>query len=186
MAPALLDTVEVMVPRVRNHYADAVFSEPGRCWRMVHDGEGSGRPTFWEEPVVWVGNHQLVGGKQIRVWSCEDTERASRSQSRSAIGRGNDRVLTLGRDLCLRCLLTEPRDRLLDPRLGGVAQKPTTGANQELRDDDLDVTGAPLLYRGAVADDGTGLVFQQLGEHAHATGQSGPFNNEGPDMIKRQ
>ena len=37
---------------------------------MVYDGEGSGRPTFCEEPVVWVGNTQLVGGKQIRVWSC--------------------------------------------------------------------------------------------------------------------
>ena len=23
------------------------------------------------EPVVWVGNHRLVGGKQIRVWSCD-------------------------------------------------------------------------------------------------------------------
>jgi hypothetical protein len=54
-----------------DHYADAVFSEPGRCWRMIHDGEGSGRPTFCEEPVVWVGNTRLVGGKQIRVWSCE-------------------------------------------------------------------------------------------------------------------
>jgi hypothetical protein len=38
---------------------------------MVHDGEGSGRPTFYEEPVVWVGNHHLVGGKQVRVWSCD-------------------------------------------------------------------------------------------------------------------
>jgi hypothetical protein len=54
-----------------DHYADAVFSEPGRCWRMVYDGEGSGRPTFCEELVVWVGNHHLVGGKQIRVWSCD-------------------------------------------------------------------------------------------------------------------
>jgi hypothetical protein len=51
-----------------DHYADAVFSEQGRCWRMVHDREGSGRPTFCEEPV---GNTRLVGGKQIRVWSCE-------------------------------------------------------------------------------------------------------------------
>jgi hypothetical protein len=57
--------------RAVDHYADAVFSEPGRCWRMVHDGEGSGRPTFCEEPVVWVGNTRLVGGKQIRVWSCQ-------------------------------------------------------------------------------------------------------------------
>ena len=62
---------EGATPRVTNHYADVVFSEPGRCWRMIHDGEGSGRPTFCEEPVVWVGNHHLIGGKQIRVWSCE-------------------------------------------------------------------------------------------------------------------
>ena len=66
-----------------------------------------------------------------------------------------------------------------------VAQKPTTDADQELRDDDLDVTGAPLHYRGAVADDGTGLVFQQRGEHAHATGQSGAVQTKS-DIIKRQ
>jgi hypothetical protein len=56
-------------PRV-DHYADAVFSEPGRCWRMVQM-PGVGAPDFCSEPVVWVGNHRIVGGKQIRVWSCE-------------------------------------------------------------------------------------------------------------------
>ena len=64
-----------------DHYADAVFSEPGRCWRMVHDGEGSGRPTFCEEPVVWVGNGRLTGGKRVRVWSCQDIGKASSSLS---------------------------------------------------------------------------------------------------------
>jgi hypothetical protein len=54
-----------------DHYADAVIAEPGRCWRMVHDGEGSGRPTFCEEPVVVAGRHTLKGGKRISVWSCE-------------------------------------------------------------------------------------------------------------------
>jgi hypothetical protein len=32
---------------------------------------GVGVPTNCSEPVVWVGNHRLSGGKQIRVWSCE-------------------------------------------------------------------------------------------------------------------
>ncbi len=50
---------------------DCRAAEPGRCWRLVYDGEGSGRPTFCEKPVAWVGNTRLVGGKQIRVWSCE-------------------------------------------------------------------------------------------------------------------
>jgi hypothetical protein len=56
-----------------DHYADVAFFEPGRCWRMVHDSEGPGRPTFCLEPVVWVGNHRLAGpnGKVIRVWSCD-------------------------------------------------------------------------------------------------------------------
>jgi hypothetical protein len=38
---------------------------------MVYDGEGSGRPTFCEDPVVWVGNTRLSGGKLIPVWSCD-------------------------------------------------------------------------------------------------------------------
>lgn len=55
-----------------NHYADAVFSEPGRCWRMIDDGEGSGRP-FCTEPVIWKGRTKLSGehGKWIPVWSCD-------------------------------------------------------------------------------------------------------------------
>jgi len=53
-----------------HHYADAVFSEPGRCWRMVQK-PGVGAPDHCPEPVVWVGNHRLSGGKRIRVWSCE-------------------------------------------------------------------------------------------------------------------
>jgi hypothetical protein len=60
-----------MVDGPGDWYAEAVFSERGRCWRMVHEIAGVGRPTFCKEPVVWVGNHHLVGGKQIRVWSCE-------------------------------------------------------------------------------------------------------------------
>jgi len=53
-----------------DHYADAVFSEPGRCWRMVQQA-GVGAPDHCSDPVVWVGNHRLSGGKRIRVWSCE-------------------------------------------------------------------------------------------------------------------
>ena len=53
-----------------DHYADAVFPEPGRCWRMVQTA-GVGAPDHCSEPVVWVGNHRLSGGKRIRVWSCD-------------------------------------------------------------------------------------------------------------------
>jgi hypothetical protein len=53
------------------HYADAVFSEPCRCWRFISSPDGSGRPDFCSEPVVWVGFHTLRGGRRIRVWSCE-------------------------------------------------------------------------------------------------------------------
>jgi len=44
-----------------DHYADAVFSERGRCWR----------PTHCEEPVRWRGRHRLIGGKWVAVWSCD-------------------------------------------------------------------------------------------------------------------
>jgi hypothetical protein len=54
-----------------DHYAEAVFSEPGRCWRMVHEKELVGRPTFCQEPVVWVGYHHFSTGKRIKVWSCD-------------------------------------------------------------------------------------------------------------------
>ena len=54
-----------------DHYADAVFSEPGRCWRMVYDGEGSGRPMHCSEAVVVAGRRTLRGGRRIPVWSCE-------------------------------------------------------------------------------------------------------------------
>jgi len=40
-----------------DHYADAVFSSPGRCWRMVQQA-GVGAPAHCSEPVVWVGNHR--------------------------------------------------------------------------------------------------------------------------------
>jgi hypothetical protein len=69
-------------PRM-DHYADAVFSEPGRCWRMVQTG-GVGAPTHCEEPVAWCGlaTTGSQAGKRIRVWSCEGhregVERAER------------------------------------------------------------------------------------------------------------
>jgi hypothetical protein len=54
-----------------DHYADAVFSEPGRCWRMVADATGSGRLRHCHEPVEWTGYSRLEGGRRIPVWSCE-------------------------------------------------------------------------------------------------------------------
>lgn len=55
------------------HRPSGVFSERGRCWRMVYDAEGSGRPTFCTEPVIWQGRYKLAGkdGRWIQVWSCE-------------------------------------------------------------------------------------------------------------------
>lgn len=53
-----------------DHYAEAIFSEPGRWWRMVQEA-GVGAPAHCSEPVVWVGYHRLSGGKRIHVWSCE-------------------------------------------------------------------------------------------------------------------
>jgi len=56
-----------------DHYADAVFSEPGRCWRFVYrsDPGTQGQPMHCPESIRWVGNHYLAGGKRIRVWSCD-------------------------------------------------------------------------------------------------------------------
>jgi len=53
------------------NYAEAVFSQPGRCWRLVTDF--TGRPDHCTEPVVWMGQHPLSGrdGRVLRVWSCE-------------------------------------------------------------------------------------------------------------------
>jgi hypothetical protein len=43
---------------------------------MVNNADGTGRPDHCVEPIVWVGDHVLTGGKQIRVWSCEGVEQA--------------------------------------------------------------------------------------------------------------
>lgn len=54
-----------------DHFADSVFAEPGRCWRLVTDF--AGRPDHCPEPVVWVGRTRLSGrdGKLLRLWSCQ-------------------------------------------------------------------------------------------------------------------
>jgi hypothetical protein len=54
-----------------DHYAEAVFSSPGRCWRMVYESGDAGRPEHGTELVTWSGRHTLKGGRRIRVWSCE-------------------------------------------------------------------------------------------------------------------
>lgn len=58
-----------------DHYTVAVFSEPGRCWRFVYAGEGSGRPMHCPEPVEWPGSHRFKGGRRVPVWSCEGDRR---------------------------------------------------------------------------------------------------------------
>jgi hypothetical protein len=52
------------------HFADVVFAEPGRCWRMIQ-ATGAGSSDHCPEPVVWVGDYHLAGGEQVRVWSCD-------------------------------------------------------------------------------------------------------------------
>jgi hypothetical protein len=54
-----------------DYYAEAVFSEPGQCWRFVYRSPDDGRPMHCDQPVVWVGSHRHRDGKQIRVWSCQ-------------------------------------------------------------------------------------------------------------------
>jgi hypothetical protein len=54
-----------------DHYADAVFSKPGRCWRLVYEQGDAGRPEHCPEPVVVTGRHRMASGKRISVWSCE-------------------------------------------------------------------------------------------------------------------
>jgi hypothetical protein len=58
-------------PGALTHYADAVSSEPGQCWRFVYRGPDDGRPMHCPAPVVVTGSHRLTGGKRIPVWSCE-------------------------------------------------------------------------------------------------------------------
>lgn len=54
-----------------DHYAQAVYSEPGRCWRFVASPGGTGRPTHCPEPVEWAGTTLLKGVRRIPVWSCD-------------------------------------------------------------------------------------------------------------------
>ena len=49
------------------HYADRVFSEPGRCWRFISSPDGTGRPDFYPQSVAWAGTTRLKGGRRIRV-----------------------------------------------------------------------------------------------------------------------
>jgi hypothetical protein len=59
------------VKTAADHFAECVFSEPGRCWRLVTDS--AGRPDHCAEPVVWTGRTQLSGreGRVLTVWSCD-------------------------------------------------------------------------------------------------------------------
>jgi|HubBroStandDraft_4_1064222.scaffolds.fasta_scaffold505447_2 hypothetical protein len=72
LAQRLTRTVE-RDERVTEHYAEAVFSEPGQCWRFVpqSDPRAMGQPMHCPEPVVVRGSHRLKGGRRIPAWSCE-------------------------------------------------------------------------------------------------------------------
>ena len=53
-----------------DHYAEAFYVEPGRCWRMVYEPDGSGRPTHCPEPVEWRGRYRNRQGWHV-VDSCD-------------------------------------------------------------------------------------------------------------------
>ncbi len=53
-----------------DHYAEAVFSERGRCWRFVIK-PGEGQPMHCPAPVTHKGRFKLRGGRWVAVWSCE-------------------------------------------------------------------------------------------------------------------
>ena len=43
------------------HYADRVFSEPGRCWRFISSPDGTGRPDFYPQSVRVGWDHKAQG-----------------------------------------------------------------------------------------------------------------------------
>jgi hypothetical protein len=49
-----------------SHYAEVVFSEPGRCWRMIQTA-GAGSPDPCSEPVAWVGNFLLASWEKTNL-----------------------------------------------------------------------------------------------------------------------
>jgi len=53
------------------HYADAFHVQPGKCLRMIHSLDGSGRPEFCPYPVEWRGRFQDGTGKWHQVEACE-------------------------------------------------------------------------------------------------------------------
>lgn len=55
----------------KNYYAEAFFSEPGRCFRMVSSST-HGSPMHCPQPVEFQGQFQDSTGKWHDVWSCFD------------------------------------------------------------------------------------------------------------------
>ena len=53
-----------------DHYCEAFYCEPGCCWRMVYNSDGSGRPTLCSEPVEWRARFRDRRGKWHVVDSC--------------------------------------------------------------------------------------------------------------------
>jgi len=53
-----------------DHYAEAFYVEPGRCWRMVNT-DRQGMSPLCPEPVEWRGRKRDRRGKWHVVDSCE-------------------------------------------------------------------------------------------------------------------
>lgn len=65
------------------HSAEAVYSEPGQCWRMVHENGDAGRPEFCAEPVVWAGYTRRPVASDY--WCGAATDIARDSTSRESV-----------------------------------------------------------------------------------------------------
>jgi hypothetical protein len=52
------------------HYAEAFYVEPGKCFRLRHNGVG--RAAHCQEPLVACGHFIDATGKQWRVDACEE------------------------------------------------------------------------------------------------------------------
>jgi hypothetical protein len=46
-----------------DHYCEAFFVQPGRCWRMVMNPDGTGHPMHCPELVEWRGRFKDGRGR---------------------------------------------------------------------------------------------------------------------------
>ena len=54
-----------------DHYSNAVFSEPGRCWRFISSPDGTGRPDFCPSRSCAKDSPSSRVAGESRLSSCE-------------------------------------------------------------------------------------------------------------------